>query len=142
MASLPEGDVFVGRKAELAQLAEMVGRVRQGQPWLVTIEGESGVGKTALARRLMAHPDDLSLLWAQADRSETDLDYGVIGQLVRGVDRRVLARYPLLSGDMVRATPFAVGAEFLGLVGAQQRAGLLALVIDDLQWAEIGRAHV
>ena len=136
MASLPEGDVFVGRKAELAQLAEMVGRVRQGQPWLVTIEGESGVGKTALARRLMAHPDDLSLLWAQADRSETDLDYGVIGQLVRGVDRRVLARYPLLSGDMVRATPFAVGAEFLGLVGAQQRAGLLALVIDDLQWAD------
>jgi hypothetical protein len=136
VTSLLEGDVFVGRKAELAQLAEMAGRVRQGQPWLVTIEGESGVGKTALARRLMAHPDDLTLLWAQADRSETDLDYGIIGQLVRGMDRRVLARYPLLSGDMVRATPFAVGAEFLGLVGAQQRAGLLALVIDDMQWAD------
>jgi hypothetical protein len=38
--------------------------------------------------------------------------------------------------DMVRATPFAVGAEFLGLVGAQQEAGPVALVIDDAQWAD------
>jgi DNA-binding CsgD family transcriptional regulator len=133
---LPDEDVFVGRKRELAQLADMVARVRQGQPWLVTIEGESGVGKTALARRLMASSPGLTPLWARADPSETDLDYGIIGQLVRRVDRRVLARYPLLAGDMVRAAPFAVGAEFLGLVGAQQQAGLVALVIDDMQWAD------
>ena len=139
MTSLLEEDVFVGRKAELSQLRDVVARARQGQPWLVTIEGESGVGKTALARRLMASSAGPTPLWARADPSETDLDYGVIGQLVRGVDPRLLARYPLLAGDagdagdMVRATPFAVGAEFLGLVGAQQRAGLLALVIDDLQ---------
>jgi SAM-dependent methyltransferase len=35
--------------SELARLADVVARVRRGQPWLVTIEGESGVGKTALA---------------------------------------------------------------------------------------------
>ena len=136
MALLPDEDVFVGRKGELAQLADMVARVRQGQPWLVTIEGESGVGKTALARRLLASSAGLIPLRARADPSETDLDYGIIGQLVRGVDRRLLARYPLLAGDMVRATPFAVGAEFLGLVGAQQEAGPVALVIDDAQWAD------
>ncbi len=97
----------------------MVARVRQGQPWLVTIEGESGVGKTALARRLMASAAGLTLLWARADPGETDLDHGIIGQFVRGVGQRVLAGYPLLAGDMMRATPFAVGAEFLELVGAQ-----------------------
>jgi tetratricopeptide (TPR) repeat protein len=136
VASRLDGDVFVGRKAELAQLADVIARVRQGQPCLVTIEGESGVGKTALARRLLASSAGLIPLWARADPSETDLDYGIVGQLVRGVDRRVLARYPLLAGDMVRATPFAVGAQFLGLVGAQQRAGLVVLVIDDVQWAD------
>jgi DNA-binding CsgD family transcriptional regulator len=142
VTSLLEEDVFVGRKAELSQLRDVVARARQGQPWLVTIEGESGVGKTALARRLMASSAGPTPLWARADPSETDLDYGVIGQLVRGVDPRLLARYPLLAGDagdagdMVRATPFAVGAEFLGLVGARQRAGLVALVIDDVQWAD------
>jgi DNA-binding NtrC family response regulator len=52
----PEEDVFVGRTAELAELADVVARVRDSQPWLVTIEGESGVGKTALARRCLASP--------------------------------------------------------------------------------------
>ena len=54
LAGGPEEDVFVGRAAELARLADVVARVRGGQPWLVTIEGESGVGKTTLARRGLA----------------------------------------------------------------------------------------
>jgi len=43
LAEGPEEDVFVGRAAELDRLADVVARVRRGQPWLVTIEGESGV---------------------------------------------------------------------------------------------------
>ena len=42
-------DVFVGRAAELAGVAEVVTRVEAGQPWLVAVEGELGMGKTALA---------------------------------------------------------------------------------------------
>ena len=38
-------DVFVGRAAERGQLAEVVARVEAGQPWLVAIEGDPGVGK-------------------------------------------------------------------------------------------------
>jgi AAA ATPase-like protein len=110
LAEGPSADVFVGRKAELAQLSDVVARVRQSQPWLVTIEGESGVGKTALARRFLASSTGLTSLWARADPSEADLEYGIIDQLLRGVDRRVLARYPLLAGDVVKSSPFAVGA--------------------------------
>jgi len=136
LAGGPEGDVFVGQKAELVGLADVLARVRQGQPWLVTIEGESGVGKTALARRSLASAPELTVLWARADPSEADLEYGIIEQLLRGVDRRVLARYPLLAGDVVRSSPFAVGAQLLGIVGDQQGAGPVALVIDDVQWAD------
>jgi hypothetical protein len=104
--------------------------------WLVTIEGESGVGKTALARRSLESSAGLIALWAWADPGEADFEYGLIGQLLRGVDPQVLARYPLLTGDVARSSPFAVGAQLLGIVGELQRAGPVALVIDDLQWAD------
>jgi hypothetical protein len=35
-------DVFVGRAAEIARVAEIVTQVRAGQPWLVAIEGDPG----------------------------------------------------------------------------------------------------
>jgi DNA-binding CsgD family transcriptional regulator len=136
LAGGPGEDVFVGRRAELARLADVLARVRQGQPWLVTIEGESGVGKTALARRSLASSTGLTALWARADPTEADLDYGIIEQLARGVERQVLARYPLLAGDVAGSSPFAVGAQLLGVIGDQQRAAPVALVIDDVQWAD------
>ena len=136
LAGGPEEDVFVGRAAELAQLADVLARARRGQPWLVIIEGESGVGKTALARRGLAAEGGLNVWWARADPAEADLEYGIVGQLVASAARRVLARYPLLAGEMVRSSPFAVGAQLLGLVGDEQGAGPVALVIDDVQWAD------
>ena len=53
-------DLFVGREAELAQVAEVVTRVEAGQPWLVAIEGDPGVGKTSLARRCLAQAPGLN----------------------------------------------------------------------------------
>ena len=136
LAGRPEEDVFVGRETELARLADVIARVRQGQSWLVTIEGESGIGKTALARRALASSAGLTSLWARADPSEADLGYGIIEQLLRGVDRQVLARYPLLASEVVGSSPFAVGAQLLAVVGGQQADGPVALIIDDVQWAD------
>ena len=127
--------MFVGRAAELAGLADVLARVRGGQPWLVTIEGESGAGKTALARRGLAAAG-LAAWWARGDPAETDLEYGIVGQLAAGAGRAALARYPLLAGEAVRAAPFAVGAQLLGLVGDRLGAGPVALVLDDVQWAD------
>ncbi|MBV9095603.1 MAG: ATP-binding protein [Streptosporangiaceae bacterium] len=58
-------DVFAGRAAELAQVAEVVTRVRTGQPWLVAIEGDPGMGKTTLARRCLAQATGLRVLSAR-----------------------------------------------------------------------------
>jgi eukaryotic-like serine/threonine-protein kinase len=45
--------VFVGRKLELEQLLELAGRATLGAPTVALVEGESGVGKSALLARFI-----------------------------------------------------------------------------------------
>ena len=129
-------DVFVGRVAELARFGDVLARVRQGQPWLLTIEGESGGGKTALARRGVASSPGLSVLWARADQSETDLEFGVVGQLLRPLQVQAGGEDELMARDISSSNPFAVGALLLRLLGEQLAGGPVAVVLDDVQWAD------
>jgi tetratricopeptide (TPR) repeat protein len=121
--------VFVGRAAELARVAEVFARVGAGQPWLVAIEGDPGVGKTSLARRCLAETDGLPVLWARAGQAEADLDFGIVDQLLRTAGATSSA--DALTG--ASTSSFAVGARLLEVVGD---LGTVAIVIDDLQWAD------
>ena len=76
-------DVFVGRTAELARMAEVVARVEAGEPWLVAVEGDPGMGKTSLARRGLAGAAGWRVLQARASLAEADLDFGLADQLFR-----------------------------------------------------------
>jgi hypothetical protein len=102
-------DVFVGRAAELARVAEVIARVRTGQPWLVAVEGDPGMGKTSLARRCLAQAPGLKVLWARAGQAETDLDFGLVDQLLRAAGS---AGPPVLlaGGTGSSASSFSVGA--------------------------------
>jgi antitoxin (DNA-binding transcriptional repressor) of toxin-antitoxin stability system len=126
-------EAFVGRAAELARMAEVLTRVEAGQPWLVAVEGDPGVGKTTLARRCLAQASDLTVLSARADQAETDLDFGIADQLLRGAGDAVPAD---TSTGGAGPSSFAVGARLLEVVGGQQAPGAVALVVDDLQWAD------
>jgi DNA-binding CsgD family transcriptional regulator len=128
-------DVFVGREEELAQLAEVVSRVETGQPWLVAIEAEPGMGKTALARRCLTQAPVVKVLWARADQAETDLDFGIVGQLLRAAGD-VVPTVPSTGRAGPAASSFAVGAHLLDIVGGHQVTETVALVVDDLQWAD------
>jgi DNA-binding CsgD family transcriptional regulator len=128
-------DVFVGRGTELAQFAEVVARVKTGQPWLVAVEGDPGMGKTSLARRCLAHAPGLKVLWARADQAETDLDFGIVDQLLRAA-RSDGPPVLLAGGTGSSASSFSVGARLLEVVGEQQGSGPVAIVVDDLQWAD------
>jgi DNA-binding CsgD family transcriptional regulator len=128
-------DVFVGREAELARVAEVVTRVQASQPWLVAIESDPGMGKTSLARRCLAQVPGLRVLSARASQAEADLDFGLVDQLLRTAGG---ASEPVLPAGATGspASSFAVGARLLEVVGEQQAAEALAILVDDLQWAD------
>ena len=128
-------DLFVGRASELARVAEVVAWVKTGQPWLVAVEGDPGMGKTSLARRCLAQAPDLRVLSARADQAETDLDFGIVDQLLRAAGE--VMQPVLLAGETSSSTSsFSVGARLLEVVGEHQGTGPVAIVVDDLQWAD------
>jgi ATP/maltotriose-dependent transcriptional regulator MalT len=131
----PLEGVFVGREAQLAQVAGVMARVEKGRPWLVVIEGDPGIGKTALARRSLAEATGFQVLSVRADQTEADLDFGLVDQLLRAAGA-VLPAFPPAGGNGSAASSFAVGARLVEMVGEQQTTGPLALLIDDLQWAD------
>ena len=116
--------VFVGRAAELDQLEVAAVAARDGQPMVVLVEGEAGIGKSTLLARFASGLPGATVLHASGDEAELRLPYGIMNQLVaaeldKGVD------------------PFAAGAELLGWLGQLGRGGRMVLaVIDDLQWAD------
>ena len=131
----PPLDVFVGRAEELALVAEVITRMEAGQPWLVAIEGDPGIGKTALARRCLAGATGLRVLWARGDQAEAGLDFGIAGQLFRAAGV-VSPAVPPAGGAGSPASSFAVGARLLQAVGEQQATSAVAIVVDDVQWAD------
>ena len=93
--------------------------VEAGQPWLVAIEGDPGVGKTALARRCLAEAEGVSLrvLPARVDQTEADLDFGLVDQLLRAAGEVSHLVMPA-GGTGSAISSFAVGARLLEVVEA------------------------
>ena len=101
----------------------------------MAIEGDPGVGKTALARRCLAQAAGLRMLSARACQAEADLDFGIVDQLLRTAGGASQLVAPS-EGAGSAVSSFAVGARLLEVVGEQVAAGPVAIVVDDLQWAD------
>ncbi|MFC8093402.1 ATP-binding protein [Streptomyces sp. NPDC057301] len=132
--------MFVGRQAELAQLRDCARAVRGGQPRVVLVEGEAGIGKTRLLRRWLEDPalEDFTVLQARCDSSEEDFAFGPIQQVLSSMPRTLLDEFPLLKGPIPATTPsYEVGSQLLELTSSLQARRPVALVIDDLQWADM-----
>ena len=130
----PPLDLFVGRAAERARIAEVLTRVEAGQPWLVAIAGDPGMGKTTLARRCLTEATGLRVLSARADQAEADLDFGIADQLLRSAGDTTRTAPSAVETDSPTSS-FVMGARLLEVVG-QQAKGPVAILIDDLQWAD------
>jgi DNA-binding CsgD family transcriptional regulator len=133
--------VFVGRLAELDALAAALAAARAGQPQVVLIQGEAGIGKSSLIFELLDNQRGLPAIMASGEAAETVLPYGVVQQLVAAAiaaSPRALAGLGLLShGPAPDTDPLAVGVELRTLISSLREKRAAALVVEDLQWADL-----
>ena len=159
---------LVGREAELEQLAELFRQASTGQRQIVLLEGEPGIGKSALARafleRVGASGGPVLIAYGQCVEQHGEreaymavlealdrLGHGPSGPEVLAALRSVapswLAQLPSLQtpADAERlrqwhdlATPQRMLREFAGLMETISIQQPLVLVLEDLHWSDHG----
>jgi DNA-binding CsgD family transcriptional regulator/tetratricopeptide (TPR) repeat protein len=156
--------VFVGRGPQLQRLADAIGRAREGDPYVILVAGEAGVGKTRFITECVARAradgvevmtggcielggaglpfapiiEALRGLTAGRDSSEVDA--------ILGPGRRELARFV---PELGAATPSREGPglayesaqgrlfeAFLGLINRLAHDRPLLFVAEDVHWAD------
>jgi DNA-binding CsgD family transcriptional regulator len=137
------------RHYESKVIDEAVARAAAGHGGLVVVEGPAGIGKSRLlAEAVAAAEPEMTVLTAEAFATERDFPFGVTRQLLERAARAdrvtwsgpVAAALPVLGlGTAPRASaedPFAAvhGLYWLCAELAERRP--LAVVVDDLQWAD------
>jgi DNA-binding NarL/FixJ family response regulator len=96
VATRVSSSAFVGRSGELAELEAALADAAEGQPWLVFVAGDSGVGKTRLLSELSVRAREsgaLVLSGDSVDLGEGELPYAPVVTALRGLGRE---RHPVL----------------------------------------------
>jgi len=137
---------LIGRDIELAMLAGLVKEVAAGRGSAVLIEGEPGIGKSALVRAALIGAADVGcqVFWGAGDELGQALP---LLPLLEGLRVREPSTNPrretivrLLRGEVAADRGADVSAalaeQLLALVAEQCAAQPTILVIDDLQWAD------
>ncbi len=139
------GQVFVGRQPELGALSAALAAARAGDPQVVLIQGEAGIGKSSLISEFLGGQPGLPAVTASGEEAEAFLPYGLVEQLAAGaaaVSAEALAGLELLSrGLRADADPLKAGVELLALISSLQGCEAVAVVIEDLQWADLASAR-
>jgi DNA-binding CsgD family transcriptional regulator len=137
---------LVGRDSETAMLARLMTEAAGGRGSSVLIEGEPGIGKSALVRAALAEAADADcqVFWGAGDELGQALP---LLPLLEGLRVREPSTNPrrntivrLLRGEVTadRGTDVAaaLAEQLLALVAEQCAVRPTILVIDDLQWAD------
>jgi hypothetical protein len=137
--------MMVGRDRELARVTGLLDDALAGRGRLVLCTGEAGIGKTRLAEELAAAAGarGVPVAWARAADPDSSPPYGLWRLVLDEAAVRTGDASPLwvfgdagLGADSSVAQRFALFAEVRRrLAQAAERSGL-ALVLDDLQWAD------
>jgi DNA-binding SARP family transcriptional activator len=129
---------FVGRASEWAQLVAALDRAGRGEPSLVMVEGEAGIGKSAIAERLLAHATERG--WSVAvghcvDRELAPSLWPIV-EVLRALGAEVAP------GDRARVatntgrTPIEIADEVLQALDDSGRERQWCILIDDAHWAD------
>jgi DNA-binding CsgD family transcriptional regulator len=145
---------IVGREAELGAIGRFLEETAAA-PAVLVVEGDAGVGKTTLWRAGLeaAEAAGLQVLSTRGAGAEVRLGYAGLGDLLVGLESRVLARLPapqrraletalLHTGapDGPAPDPRAVATGLSSALGLLAAEGPLLVAIDDLQWLDASSA--
>ena len=132
---------IVGRDEELAQLREVVHG--DGPPFAAFLEGDAGVGKTALLEAVVADAGSL-VLWTRPTAAEAASSYAALHDLLQPVldqlealpapQRRALSVALLLEDAADPVDQRVVALATRSLLGALD--GPVVLAVDDWQWLD------
>jgi ATP/maltotriose-dependent transcriptional regulator MalT len=112
---------FVGRVSELAAIGACVHAVSGGAGRVVWVEGDPGSGKTALINHVVAElPAAFVVLRAAADESTVHQPFAVLEQF----------------GIEGGGSPQAGGLDLVALLSETGGGGPVAVVVEDLHWAD------
>ncbi len=136
----------VGRASEVSRLVSAMTEVTAGRGSAVLIEGEPGIGKSALVREAFAEAADLGcqVFWGAGDELGQALP---LLPLLEGLRVREPSANPrrdtivrLLRGESTAArgedVSAALAEQLIALVAEQCTTVPTILVVDDLQWAD------
>ena len=147
---------LLDRERELAQLATIMSAAERGQGGALLIEGEAGIGKTALLDEAAANAgrEGLKVLRARGGELEHAFAFGIARQLVerevglaRGPRRMrllagqaALAEHLLAESSVVESPvtpdPFSVHHGLYWLLSNLADERPTALIVDDLHWSD------
>jgi DNA-binding CsgD family transcriptional regulator len=136
-----ETDVFIGRADELAHLRAAVEDVAEGGGQVVLVEGEPGIGKTALlATGLAAAPRrGCRVLWTVADELARQLPLAALLACLDARQQADVVGEPVADDGIAGHALDPVPAMVERLLVVVERLCLkspVVLVLDDLQWAD------
>jgi DNA-binding CsgD family transcriptional regulator len=142
--------VFRDRRSEREALDQLVEAVRAGQSRALVLQGEPGVGKTALLEYLVRQTPGCRMAYATGIQSEMELAFAGLHQLCTPMLDR-LDRLPLPQRDALSTVfglsagdppdRFLVGLAVLGLLAEVADERPLICVVDDAQWLDRASAQ-
>jgi DNA-binding CsgD family transcriptional regulator/Tfp pilus assembly protein PilF len=148
-------DRIIGRREELQALVRFVDAVPE-RGHVMLLEGEPGIGKTALWQEGMAagRRRDFRVLAARAGQAETGIAFATVGDLFAPTLDKTLPRLPpvqrraleiaLLLRGPEGAPPEArvLGLALVSALRALARERPVLLALDDVQWVDPSSAEV
>ncbi|MDT4914996.1 MAG: hypothetical protein QOC66_4124, partial [Pseudonocardiales bacterium] len=137
---------MVGRDTELNALAAAAARAREGEPGLVLVTGEAGIGKSRLVSEFAGGVEDaLTLVSHGVAMSTGEIPFGVLADLLKNLlraDPTVLtdgeraALAPVLPGTARGGDRITMMSAALDLLERLSSERLVLWIVDDLHWAD------
>ncbi|GAA2296434.1 LuxR family transcriptional regulator [Actinomadura luteofluorescens] len=137
--------MFLGRDRELDHLAGLLVDARAGRSRTVVVQGEAGIGKTALVEQIAAGAGDMRVIRGTGVESETELAFGGLHLMLHPYGDRLDAlpgqqaaalRSAFGLGSGPAGDRFLIGAATLTLLSELAADRPLVCLVDDAQWLD------